>query len=117
MEKLIGYCGIVCSDCPVLVTTRKNDVVERRRIAEMFTRQYGTEYKLEDINCDGCTSDGSRVFSYCSICEIRKCGREKKVANCAYCSEYPCAKLAELFSKYSKAKETLDEIRREHSIK
>jgi hypothetical protein len=117
MEKLIGYCGIVCSDCPVLVATRKDDAAERKRIAEMFTKQYGTEYKTGDINCDGCTGDSIRVFKYCNICEMRKCGREKKLVNCAYCSEYPCEKLTELFSKYSKAKETLSAIRSEHGIK
>lgn len=112
MEKMIGYCGIICSDCPVLIATQKDDDAERKRVAEIFTKQYGKEYNLEDINCDGCISDSPRIFSYCNVCEIRKCGREKKVKNCAYCSEYPCEKLSQLFSKYSKAKETLDEIRR-----
>ncbi len=116
MEKIIGYCGIICSDCPVLVATQKDDDIERKQVAEMFTKQYGKEYKPQDINCDGCLSDSSRIFSYCSVCETRKCGREKKVRNCAYCPQYPCEKLSKLFSEYSKAKETLDEIRRELSI-
>ncbi len=116
MKKMVGYCGIICSDCPVLIATQKDDDEERKRVAEIFTRQYGKEYKPEDINCDGCISDGPRIFSYCNVCEIRKCGREKKVKNCAYCSEYPCEKLSGLFSKYSKAKETLDEIRRKLTI-
>ena len=112
MEKMIGYCGIICSACPVLIATQKNDDAERKRVAEIFTKQYGKEYKPEDINCEGCTSDSSRIFSYCNVCEIRKCGREKYVKNCAYCPEYPCEKLSQLFSKYSKAEEILDEIRR-----
>jgi len=111
MEKMIGYCGIICSDCPVLVATQKNDDMKRRRVAEMFTRQYGREYKPEDINCDGCLGNSPRIFSYCNICEMRRCGKEKNVKNCAYCSEYPCEKLSSLFSKYPKAKETLKEIR------
>ncbi|MDH5690698.1 MAG: DUF3795 domain-containing protein [Candidatus Bathyarchaeota archaeon] len=116
MGRMVGCCGIICSDCPVLIATQKDDDAERKRVAEIFTRQYGKEYKPEVINCDGCISDSSRIFSYCNLCEIRKCGREKKVKNCAYCPEYPCGKLSELFSKYSKAKETLDEIRRELSL-
>jgi len=112
MEKIIGYCGIICSDCPVFTATQKNDDVERKRVAEIFTKQYGKKYKPEDINCDGCISDSPRFFSYCNVCEIRKCGREKNVKSCAYCLEYPCEKLSQLFSKYSKAKETLDEINR-----
>jgi len=112
MEKMIGYCGIICSDCPVLIATQKNDDAERKRVAEIFTKQYGKEYKPENINCEGCIGDSTRIFSYCNICEIRKCGREKNVENCAYCPEYPCEKLSHLFSSYSKAKETLDEIKR-----
>lgn len=116
MEKIIGYCGIICSDCPVLIATRKNDDAERKRVAEIFTRQYGKEYKPEDINCDGCLRDSSRVFSYCNVCEIRKCGKEKNVVNCASCAGYPCERLSKLFAEYSKAKETLDEVRREYGI-
>lgn len=113
MDKMIGYCGIICSDCPVLIATKKDNDTERKQVAEMFTKQYGNEYKPKDINCDGCIGDSSRIFSYCSICEIRKCGREKEVKNCAYCAEYPCGRLSKLFSEYSKAKETLDEIKSE----
>lgn len=112
MDKIVAYCGIVCSDCPVLIATQENDDSERQRVAEMFTRQYGKEYKREDINCDGCLSNSPRVFSHCNVCGMRKCARENKVENCAFCSEYPCDKLSELFAAYSKAKETLDEIRR-----
>ncbi len=116
MEKMVGCCGIICSDCPVLIATRKNDDAERQRVAEIFTKQYGKEYKPEDINCDGCLSDSQRIFSYCNACEIRKCAKEKNVANCGSCADYPCEKLSKLFAEYSKAKETLDEIRREYGI-
>jgi len=123
MEKIVGYCGIICSECPVLVATKKDNGAERKKIAELFNRQYGEEhrpngqpYKPEDINCGGCVSEGARVFYYCSLCGIRKCGKERKVKNCAFCSDYPCDKLSSLFSKYSKAKDTLDEIRRKHAV-
>ena len=49
MEKIIGYCGIICSNCPVLIATLKDDDAERQRVAEIFTKQYGKEYKPEDI--------------------------------------------------------------------
>jgi hypothetical protein len=111
MERIIGCCGIICSDCPVLIAMQKNDDEERRRVAEIFTKQYGTEYKPEDINCDGCPSDSPRIFSYCNVCDVRKCGKEKNVQNCAYCGDYPCEKLSRVFAGYSKAKETLDSIK------
>jgi len=112
MEEIVGYRGIICSDCPVLVATQKNDDEERKQVAQIFTKQYGKEYKPEDINCDGCTGDSQRIFSYCGVCGMRKCGREKNLKNCAHCLDYPCEKLSKLFNEYSKAKETLDEIRR-----
>lgn len=116
MEKMIGYCGIICSDCPVLLASQKDDTLERQRIAEIFTKQYGKVYKPEDINCDGCISDSPRIFHYCKVCEIRRCGMENKVKNCAYCKSYPCEKLSKLFAEYSKAKETLDIIRQEIDV-
>lgn len=41
MERIVGYCGIVCSDCPVLLVTRKDDAAERKRVAKLFTEEYG----------------------------------------------------------------------------
>jgi len=116
VEKMVGYCGIACSECPVLIATQKDNGAERKRVAELFTKQYGKEYEPADINCDGCISDSTRIFSYCNVCEIRKCGREKKVKNCGFCADYPCERLSKLFAGYSKAKETLDGIRRAHGI-
>ena len=111
MEKIIGYCGIICSECPVFLATQKDDDEKRRMVAEMFTKQYGREYKAEDINCKGCTSDSSQIFHYCETCEIRKCARERKIENCAYCTDYPCENLSKIFASYPKAKETLDSIK------
>lgn len=41
LERLVGYCGIIYSECPVLMVAQKNDDVERKRVAEIFTKQYG----------------------------------------------------------------------------
>ena len=111
MERVVAYCGIICSDCPTFKATKNDDDAERRRVAELWTKQYGREYKMEDINCDGCLTKGRRVFSYCIVCEIRKCAQERNVENCAYCVEYACEKLSNLFNEYKPAKEVLDEIR------
>jgi hypothetical protein len=71
-------------------------------------------YRPEDINCEGCPSGSQHVFAYCDLCEIRKCGRKRKIKNRADCIEYPCGKLGELFDKYPKLNR-LDGIRGEHS--
>ena len=116
IDEVVGFCGIVCSDCPVFKATLKNDDVERKRVAELFTKQYGKMYKPKDIDCEGCIGDSERIFSFCNACKIRQCGRERKVKNCAYCAVYPCEKLDEVFKAYPKAKQTLDDTRRNGGI-
>lgn len=111
MERIVAYCGIVCSDCPVFRATKNNDDAERKKVAELWTEQYSREFRREDINCDGCLSKGPRVFSYCNACEIRKCAQERNIENCAHCTEYACERLSKLLNEYTPAKEVLDEIR------
>jgi hypothetical protein len=112
MEKMIAVCGLVCSDCPAFIATQKDDNEERRKVAEMWYKEYKVDVKPEEINCDGCIADSERLFRYTGICEIRKCGLEKKVKNCAYCDEYACEKLTEYFKMAPVAKTNLDEIRK-----
>jgi len=93
------------------LATKANDDVERKRVAELWTTQYGHPFKLEDINCDGCLSRGKRVFGYTGICEIRKCAQGRSLKNCAYCDEYSCEKLSKLHAQAPQLKETLDKVR------
>lgn len=67
MDRIISYCGITCSDCPTYKATRMNDDAERKRVAELWTKQYGHPFKAEDINCDGCLTKGTRVFNYTRV--------------------------------------------------
>jgi predicted nucleic acid binding AN1-type Zn finger protein len=112
MEKIIAYCGIVCSECPAYIATQNNDDAKRRETAEQWTKQFGHEMKPEDINCDGCLTDTGRIVSYCAICEIRKCARERGMVNCAYCDDYACDKLEKFFEMAPMFRATLDEIRK-----
>jgi hypothetical protein len=111
MEKLIAYCGLICSECMAYIATQKNDDAERAKVSKTWSEQYGHEIKPEDINCDGCTSTGSRHLGYCSVCEIRLCGVERGVVNCAYCGDYPCSKLQEFLKMAPQAKATLEGIK------
>jgi hypothetical protein len=113
MTTMVGYCGIVCSDCPIFVVTQKNDDAGRKRVAEILDKQYRTESKSEDINCDGCLSESSCIYKYCSLCEIRKCARKKNIENCTQCPEYPCESLKRFSSKNTEDKKIWDEIRQE----
>jgi hypothetical protein len=64
LEEIIGYCGIVCYDCPILIVTRRRDDTMRKRVAEMLTEHYGREYRPEDICCDGCPSSSARLWDH-----------------------------------------------------
>jgi len=111
VEKMMAYCGLICTDCPPYIATQKNDDEERKKVVEMWSK-HDAALKIEDINCDGCLADSERLFKYCGVCEVRKCGKEKKVANCAYCDDYACDKLTEFFKMAPEAKTRLDEIRK-----
>jgi hypothetical protein len=112
MEKMIAYCGITCTDCGAFVATQNNDDAKRKEVAEQWTKEYHVDIKPEDINCDGCLSEAGTVFNYCNTCEVRKCGAERGVVNCAYCEDYACDKLEKFFQMAPMFRATLDEIRK-----
>jgi hypothetical protein len=111
MEEIIGFCGITCTECKGYIATKNDDNNLRKEIAEEWSKQFGSDIKPEDINCDGCMSVDGRHIGYCHICEIRKCGQEKKVTNCAYCDEYSCEKLDNFHKMATDAKITLEHIK------
>ncbi|MBL7073802.1 DUF3795 domain-containing protein [candidate division KSB1 bacterium] len=113
MKKMIAFCGIICTDCPAFIATQKNDDEERKKVAESWSTEKEI-LKPGDINCDGCLAVGERLIKFCEVCEVRRCGFEKNVENCAYCDEYPCEKLDKLmeYIQTPEAKVTLEEIRR-----
>lgn len=112
MEKIIAYCGSVCSECPAFIATRDNDDSIRKETAELWSRRYNADIKPEDINCEGCTTAEGKKFNYCNVCEIRKCGQENEVKNCAHCDSYVCEKLTEFFKVAPENKDALDEIKK-----
>ena len=111
MEKIIAFCGTVCSECPAFIATRNDDNDKRKETSSLWSKRYNADIKPEEINCDGCTSEVGEKFNYCNVCEIRKCGLEKDIKNCAYCSEYVCDKLNTFFKIAPEGKATLDEIK------
>lgn len=117
MADMIAYCGLICQTCPIYLATRQENKDEqlsmRTEIAKRCKELYKLSYAIEDItDCDGCRTDGGRLFSGCNRCAIRKCAGEKKLENCAYCADYACKELELFFSKDLAAKKRLDEIRR-----
>lgn len=110
MEKMIGVCGLICTECPAFVATQSDDDAKRKEVAKTWSSDKHT-FSPEDINCDGCLTTDGKLFAFCNDCDIRSCGFEKEFANCAHCEEYACDKLDKMFDKTSEARKNLDEIR------
>ncbi len=111
MEKMIAYCGIVCTECPGFIATQKDSDEGRKKVAEQWSKMFSAQIKPEDINCQGCKSTGDIHFNYCHVCEIRKCATQKDVRNCARCDDYSCEKLDKFFEIAPENRERLDAIR------
>jgi hypothetical protein len=76
-----AYCGIYCGACSIAVCGKTGR-------ADAFAACLG-RLPSEARACGGCKSDA--VYAGCSTCNIRRCAREKGVAHCIDCAEYPCA--------------------------
>ncbi|MFZ5452514.1 MAG: DUF3795 domain-containing protein [Thermodesulfobacteriota bacterium] len=90
MAELIACCGLVCSNCPTFIATQNDDDAAREKTAALYAQRFGLSFQKEDINCDGCRSEGGRQIGYCRTCEIRRCCLGKSLANCGACPEQPC---------------------------
>jgi hypothetical protein len=116
MSGIPAYCGLVCQTCLIYLATRKEVKEEQARtraeIARLCNEHYSTTYRPEDItDCDGCRTEGGRLFSPCRNCLIRSCAKQKRLESCADCSEYACERLEAFFAGEPAAKARLDEIR------
>jgi len=111
MNQITAICGLICSECGAFIATRNDNDEKRAEVARLWSKQYNTEISPADINCLGCTSDSDCLFNHCRVCEIRKCAKEKQVANCAYCDDYACEKLEAFFRMVPDAKKQLDGIK------
>lgn len=90
MEEMIGYCGYSCHLC----AARSDDPVVRQRLVDGWRRIFGHQhYTVDNVRCDGCRSDG-RIAD--ATCAARPCAKERNVDSCAFCDEFPCAKMRHL---------------------
>ena len=114
MSKIIAVCGLICDDCRAFIASQNDDDELRKEVVKAWSTKE-EPLKLEDIDCDGCTA-GRRLHSFCAVCDVRICGLQRKVANCAYCENYPCDKLERLLKSFQtvsgeEAKRNLEKIK------
>jgi hypothetical protein len=111
MEKIIGFCGLICTDCPAYLATLNNDDELRKKTAAKWSEMYHSDIKPENINCAGCTTDGVK-FHHCTECEMRLCGIARGVKNCGHCPDYACDKVEAFLKWVPDAKKVLDAERK-----
>lgn len=116
--RLIGACGIYCSNCDVLQAYQEGDENLKKAVAEQISKEIGIEVKPEAIKCDGCWGDISLRFR--QECPIGKCAEEKGIRSCGECRDFPCRRIDEFydwgkktykFREYEKARSNLLKIK------
>ena len=55
-EKMIAYCGLVCTECPAYIATQADDKEALKRVAAQWSKDFNAPFTAEDCLCDGCTS-------------------------------------------------------------
>jgi hypothetical protein len=105
----IAYCGLDCAACPAYHAAERLTMDERQAVAEKWTVEFGGSFKAEEIDCVGCTAEGTHIPHCESQCEIRQCAIAKGVSpSCAECADYGCAKLAAFLANVPDAKANLE---------
>ena len=108
----IAFCGLSCDECGAYIATVNDDDARRAEVAATWSKEYGADIEPSGINCLGCHSTGEPIFAHCRVCEIRLCGLERGIDNCAHCDDYACEKLAEFLEMVPACRKTLDAIRK-----
>jgi len=112
MERIVGCCGLVCTDCAAYLATQSGDRAAQEQVVELWRKEHNAQgITVESTLCDGCPPQGERHAAYCGQCPSRTCGLAHDVRNCAYCDEYACEKLAGFHERVPAAHTVLEEIR------
>jgi len=111
MEKMIAYCGLVCSKCPAFLATQNDDDAAREKTAALWSEKFGIHLKPEDINCDGCLNEGKRLIGHSHTCAIRLCALARGVEHCVRCADRPCEKLIKFHAYSPEAKTSFEALK------
>jgi len=119
MNSSISYCGLNCDTCSIHLISRESDpYIKQKMINDIIVacrKYYNIEYKYEEIiGCDGCKFTNGILFPGCSNCKIRECAVLNEVDNCAFCIDYACNNLSEMFKLDPSAKERLNKIKEQY---
>lgn len=108
MNKYIAYCGLDCEKCEARIATVNDDSALRKKVAELWSRLNNAEITPEMISCTGCRIEGVKTPFCDSMCEIRKCARNRNYETCGCCGQLDtCEKAAMILSGNPEARQNL----------
>ena len=111
MSRIVGSCGIICTECPAFIAYRTDDQTLREKTSVEWSKMYGAPIKAADINCVGCLATEGVQISHCAECDIRACSQQThQLDNCGLCDEYSCERIEKFFEFVPSCKEVLDGI-------
>jgi len=88
MKEIISKCGMRCDLCPVF--SKNIDKYNKQYISDTWFKYYGFRILPDNLNCDGCLSNGILLRK---DCYVRECNIKNNTVNCAYCDKLFCDKL------------------------
>jgi|GEM_PF-102264 len=108
MERIVAYCGLLCTECPAYLATKAEDREALERLAAQWREEYNApDLTVDNVYCEGCPGEGERKCGHCAECEIRACGAARGVANCGACPEYACEKIRGFLAMVPQARAVL----------
>ncbi len=72
MSQIRGYCNRLCNDCEIFKVTQADDDQKRASMAVDLSKMFDHEFKPDDINCDGCSVESGRLFSFAKKCSVHQ---------------------------------------------
>jgi hypothetical protein len=112
MDRMVAYCGIICTECKAYLATQARDKGALERVAAEWREEYSWPgIAATDALCDGCLTQAGWTCHHCGECDIRACGTAKGLQTCAGCDEYPCERLVRFFSAVPGVRENVEALR------
>lgn len=111
MDRMIAYCGLVCSECGAYRATVADDRDELQKMADKWAAEFGTAISPDDCRCMGCPGERKPRISYVDQCGIRACATGRGLEHCGACGDYACERLLKWFEGCPQSRATLDSLR------
>lgn len=105
--EFVTYCGLYCELCGARARIPRQAVALQQAMADEGWPQWGQDivgfrefWKFlqalqADGGCPGCRAGGGYP-----ACQIRACARERGVALCGQCADFPCGHVEALAARY-----------------